>query len=114
MWINVLGGLALITYALRPKLTLHEDAVHIRGLVLSRIIPVEEISAIEGGYGGLVIRWGDGRMTEATAVGEESNLPGWPGSDGRRHNMRSFILATRDAHLQRQRPSPLSDPDVRP
>lgn len=52
MWINVLGGLALITYALRPKLTLHEDAVHIRGLVLSRIIPVEEISAIEGGYGG--------------------------------------------------------------
>jgi hypothetical protein len=51
-------------------------------------------------------------VTEATAVGEETNLPGLPGSDGRRHTMRSLILATRDAHLERHRASPLSDPDA--
>jgi hypothetical protein len=86
-------------WALRPKLTLHEDAVYIRGQILSRVIPIEEVSAVQGGYGGLDIWWGDGWMSEASSIGEQTNIDGLPGSDGRRHTMRTLILATRDTYL---------------
>ena len=65
---------------------------------------------MDGGYGGLNIWWGDGRATEASAIGEQTNVPGLPGSDGRRHDMKELILQTRDTYLQthglRTRPDP--------
>jgi hypothetical protein len=112
LWLGVLLGSVLITYVLRPKLTLHEDSLHIRGFVWSRVIPIEEVSAIEGGYGGLFVWWGDGHVSEATAIGEQVNVPGMPGSDGRRHTMKSLILATRDAYLQLHQLRQLPDPRV--
>ncbi len=112
MWLGPLLGVAFVTYPLRPKLALHEDSLYIRGFVLSRVIPIEEISAIEGGYGGLDIWWGDGQMSEATAIGEQTNLSIMPGSDGRRHTMKALILETRDAYLRRHRLTPLPDPRV--
>ena len=110
LWLLALFGCGFVTYVLRPKLTLHEDAIHLRGFVLSRVIPIEEVSAVEGGYGGLNIWWADGRVSEATTIGEQANVSGMPGSDGRRHTMRSLILATRDAYLRRHGLSPLPDP----
>ena len=101
LWTLALMAGLIVTYVLRPKLTLHEDAVHIRGFMLSRVIPIEEVSAVAGGYGGLVIYWADGRASEATAIGEQTNWSGMPGSDGRRQTMRSLILSARDTYLER-------------
>lgn len=110
LWSLALMGCGIATYVLRPKLTLHEDAVHIRGFALSRVIPIEEVSAVEGGYGGLCIFWADGRMSEAPAIGEQTNWSAMPGSDGRRHAMGKLILSTRDAYLRRYGLTPLPHP----
>lgn len=110
IWLSVPVAAVFIGWALRPKLTLHQDSLYIRGQVLSRIIPIEEISAVEGGYGGLDIWWGDGRMSEASTIGEQTNIDGLPGSDGRRHSMRSLILQTRDAYLREHGLRPRPDP----
>lgn len=111
LWlIALLLGCSFVTYALRPKLTLHEDAIHIRGFALSRVIPIEEISAMDGGYGGLDIWWGDEQMSEVTAIGEQANVSGMPGSDGRRHSIKSLVLATRDAYLTQHGLTALPDP----
>jgi hypothetical protein len=110
LWFLALLGCLFVAYVLRPMLTLHEDAIHVRGMVLSRVIPIEEVSAVAGGYGGLHIWWADGRMSEATAIGEQANWSGMPGSDGRRHTMRTLILATRDAYLKRHGLTALPDP----
>ena len=65
---------------------------------------------MEGGYGGLDVWWGDGRMSEASAIGEQTNVDGLPGSDGRRHSMRTLILQTRDTYLQEHGLRPRPDP----
>jgi len=103
LWVGVevVVGAMLVLYALRPKLTLFKDAVYIRGQFLSRLISIEEIAAVEGGYGGLGIWWGDGHFSEASSIGEQTNIDGLPGSDGRRHAIRTLILTTRDAYLER-------------
>lgn len=100
IWVGVAVGAVLVLCALRPKLTLFEDAVYIRGQILSRLIPIEQIAAVEGGYGGLDIWWGDGHFSEASSIGEQTNIDGLPGSDGRRHTIRTLILTTRDAYLK--------------
>jgi hypothetical protein len=96
LWVGVevVVGAMLVLYALRPKLTLFEDAVYIRGQFLSRLISIEEIAAVEGGYGGLGIWWGDGHFSEASSIGEQTNIDGLPGSDRRRHAIRTLILTT--------------------
>lgn len=113
IWITLVVGSMLIWYGLRPKLVLFEDALYIRGPVLSRVIPIEEIAAVGGGYGGLDVWWGDGRMSEASAIGEQTNINGLPGSDGRRHDMRTLILEARDVYLDRHglvaRPDPAEE-----
>lgn len=117
IWIGVVVGMSLVWYGLRPKLVLFEDALYIRGPILSRVIPIEEISAVAGGYGGLDIWWGEGRMSEASAIGEQTNIDGLPGSDRRRHDMRSLILETRDAYLDSHgltaRPNPVEEDERR-
>ena len=100
IWVGVAVAAVLVNWALRPKLTLFEDAVYIRGQLLSRLIAIEEIAAVEGGYGGLGIWWGDGHYSEVSSIGEQTNIDGLPGSDGRRHTMRTLILTTRDAYLE--------------
>jgi hypothetical protein len=101
IWVGVAVGAVFVIWALRPKLTVFADAVYIRGRILSRLIPIEEIAAVEGGYGGLGIWWGDGHFSEASSIGEQTNIDGLPGSDGRRHTIRTLILTTRDAYLER-------------
>jgi hypothetical protein len=119
LWVGlaVVLGAVLVLYALRPKLTLFKDAVYIRGQILSRLIPIEEIAAIQGGYGGLGIWWGDGHYSEASTIGEQTNIDGLPGSDGRRHTIRTLILTTRDAYLERHgliaRPDPHEEDERR-
>lgn len=71
-------GVGLVWYGLRPKLVLFEDAVYVRGHVLSWVIPTQEVSVCEGGYGGLSISWGDGHLSVAPAIGEQTNLDGLP------------------------------------
>jgi len=112
IWVGlgVVLAAVLVLYALRPKLTLFEDAVYIRGQILSRLIPIEEIAAIQGGYGGLGIWWGDGHYSEASTIGEQTNIDGLPGSDGRRHTITTLILTTRDAYLERHGLIALPDP----
>jgi hypothetical protein len=39
IWVGVAVGAVLVIWALRPKLTLFEDAVYIRDRILSRLIP---------------------------------------------------------------------------
>ena len=112
IWIAVVVGTALATLALRPKLTLHEDALHIRGFIFSQVVPIEEVSAVNSGYGGLDVSWGDGHTSGASAIGEQANLPGMPGSDGRRHAMKSTILLTRDEYLKAHGLLPLPDPQA--
>lgn len=111
------GGSRPWHLALRPKLTLYEDAVYIRGQILSRVIPITEVSAVQAGYGGLDIWWGNGRMSEASAIGEQTNIDGLPGSDGRRHTMSSLILATRNTYLNQHgltaRPDPREEDERR-
>lgn len=117
VWLAVPVAAVLGIWALRPKLTLYEDAVYIRGQILSRVIPIKEVSAVQGGYGGLDIWWGNGRMSEASAIGEHTNIDGLPGSDGRRHTMSSLIPATRNTYLNQHgltaRPDPREEDERR-
>lgn len=110
IWIGVAVGAVLLLPALRPKLTLFEDAVYIRGYLLSRLIPIEQIALVEGGYGGLDFWWGDGHFSSANSIGEQTNIEGLPGSDGRRHTIRTLILTTRDEFLERHGLIALPDP----
>ena len=110
VWGGVAVGAVLLLPALRPKLTLFEDAVYIRGYLLSRLIPIEQIAAVQGGYGGLDICWGDGHFSEASSIGEQTNIDGLPGSDRRRQTIRTLILSTRDAYLERHGLIALPDP----
>ena len=110
IWLNVPVAAVFIGWAVRPKLMLHQDSLYIRGQILSRVIPIEEISAVEGGYGGLDIWWGDGHMSQASTIGEQTIIDGLPGSDGRRHSMRTLILKTRDSYLEEHGLPPRPDP----
>ena len=110
IWLLGAMGIWLVWYALRPKLVLYEGAVYIRGHLLSRVIPISEISKVEGGWGGLTIWWADGRMSEAPAIGEQTNIDGLPGSDRRRHDIKGLILATRDRYLTAHKLTALPDP----
>lgn len=110
LWLLAAVGAGLVWYALRPKLILFQDALYIRGHILSRVIPIQEIAKVEGGYGGLSIWWGEGRMSEAPAIGEQTNIEGLPGSDGRRHDIKNLILDTRDKYLQTHHLQALPDP----
>jgi len=112
IWITVAVGVVMIAYALRPKLVLFEDALYIRGHLLSRLISIHEISAVAGSPDGLDVWWGDGHMSEASAIGEEGLWAELPGSDGRRHDMKSLILGTRDAYLAQHGLSARPDPAV--
>jgi hypothetical protein len=110
LWLLAALGVGLVWYALRPKLVLYPDAVYVRGHILSRVIPIDQVSAVQGGYGGLTIWWGDGSMSEAPAIGEQ-NLVGWlPGDDSREVDMRELILSTRDAYLFENGLAALPDP----
>ncbi|WP_218144428.1 hypothetical protein [Pedococcus cremeus] len=110
IWWVVPFAALLAIYPLRPRLRLHEDAMHVRGVLLSRVIPIEEVSAVQGGYGGLDIWWGDGRFTEVSSIGEQNNVEWFPGGDGRRYLMRDLILDTRNEYLRahglKSRPDP--------
>ena len=109
-WIGVPTGVALIGYALRPKLSLYEDALWIRGHLLSRVIPIEQIAVVEAGYYGLDVFWGDDGFSQVPAIGEQTNIEGLPGSDRRRHDIRGLILQTRDDYLRRHGLEALPDP----
>ncbi|MGN6302969.1 MAG: hypothetical protein ACTHN8_17940, partial [Angustibacter sp.] len=110
LWIGALAGAGLIGYALRPKLSLYEDALWIRGHFLSRVIPIEQIAVVEAGYSGLNVFWGDDGFSQVPAIGEQTNIEGLPGSDRRRHDIRGLILETRDAYLRRHGLAALPDP----
>ncbi|HQK95337.1 MAG TPA: hypothetical protein PLD23_17710 [Armatimonadota bacterium] len=99
LWWGLPLGALFVTYPLRPRLRLHEDALHVRGVVFSRVIPIADVAAVQGGYGGLGIWWGDGRFTEASTIGEQNNVEWLPGGDSRRYSMRDLIFETRDAYL---------------
>jgi hypothetical protein len=99
IWWGLPLGALFVIYPLRPRLRLHEDALHVRGVLLSRVIPIADVSAIQGGYGGLDIWWGDGRFTEVSTIGEQNNIEWLPGGDSRRYTMRDLILETRDTYL---------------
>ena len=100
MWWGLPLAVLFVIYPLRPRLRIHEDALHVRGVVLSRVIPIAEVSAVQGGYGGLDIWWGDGRFTEASTIGEQNNAEWLAGGDSRRYSMRDLIFETRDAYLR--------------
>lgn len=68
LWLLAALGVGFVWYALRPRLVLYPDAVYVRGHILSRVIPIDQVSAVQGGHGGLTIWWGDGSMSEASRL----------------------------------------------
>jgi hypothetical protein len=80
IWVGVAVGAVLVIWALRPKLTLFEDAVYIRGRILSRLIPIEQIAAVEGAMAGSTSGWATGTSTRPAASASRPTSTGCPGA----------------------------------
>lgn len=108
--LSVVMGAALLVLPWRPLLRLHPDAVHVRGLVLSRVIPIEEVALVLPSRDGLTIWWGDGHCTTASFVGELGLLGELVGLGGRAASMTDQIMDARDAYLTSHGLKPRPDP----
>jgi hypothetical protein len=103
-------GAAFVSLPWRPRLRLHREAVHVRGLVLSRVIPIEQIALVLPSRDGLTFWWGDGHCTTASFVGELGLLGDLVGLGGRAASMTEQIVDARNAFLASHRLEPLPDP----
>lgn len=112
LWQLAAMGLGSVWYALRPKLMLFTDAVYIRGHILSRVIPIQEITTVRGGYYGLDIGWGEDSVSLAPTIGEQNVVSWLPGDDSREVDMRQLILSTRDSYLTEHNLTARPDPQL--
>ena len=69
-----LMGFLLTFGPFRPCIRLEDDTVFARGVFFSRRIALRDLQDVIPGYGGLTLVTTDGRMFEATGVGEKSNI----------------------------------------
>lgn len=110
-------GVALLVLPWRPLLRLHPDVVDVRGLFLSRLIPIEEVALVLPSRDGLTIWWGDGHCTTASFVGELGLVGELVGLGGRAASMTDQIMDARDAYLTTHgldpRPNPFDEAQKR-
>lgn len=92
-------GAGAIALALRPKVTLYEDAVTVRGLFVTRVIPIEEVFEVVSGRDGATIAWGDAEYTTTYFIGETGWLLTLPSERRQIVDLRTRILGTRDTYL---------------
>ncbi|GEM_PF-6725669 len=90
---------ALVVLPWRPLVRLHSDAIHVRGMVLSHVIPIQDVAVISLDRSGLRLWWGDGNCTTARFVGEVGLLGALFRLDTGVQEMPARIMSARGAYL---------------
>lgn len=75
---SVLGAAAFLTAAIRPRICVAEDVLHIQNLVRSYDIPWARVDGAEASYYGIVVHQIEDKSLLAVAV-QKSNLASWLG-----------------------------------
>jgi hypothetical protein len=109
--LSLLLGIVLTVGPFRPVVRLEHEAVYARGLIFDRRMSLRDITEVEGGYNGLVIRTNDGRSFEATGVGEKFNITRWLGRRGKADSIADTI---RDARARALADVPAEQLEERP